>query len=167
MCWLIEAPGPRHGRQAPIAGATPQAPLHLRGVLAEQQFPRAAVARLELGGLDVLGPIRGLWEEVVDAKAGGEARLERPRRRVVLGWPAGRNVVPARSARRSPNENPLPPPASSSSFRHTGGFKDAEGDLLPPEVGGPPKVTLSLTCLDCHTEVLLAIENDTGQDIEA
>jgi hypothetical protein len=51
--------------------------------------------------------------------------------------------------------------------RHTGGFKDAEGDLLPPEAGGPPKVTLSLTCLDCHAEVLLAIENDTGQDIEA
>jgi hypothetical protein len=51
--------------------------------------------------------------------------------------------------------------------RHTGGFNDAEGDLLPPEAGAPSKVTLSLTCLDCHTEVLLAIENDTGQDIEA
>jgi hypothetical protein len=31
----------------------------------------------------------------------------------------------------------------------------------------PPKVTLSLTCLECHTDVLLAIEDDTGQDIEA
>jgi len=51
--------------------------------------------------------------------------------------------------------------------RHTGGFKEKEGDLLPPEAGAPPTVTLSLTCLDCHTEVLLAIENDTGQDIEA
>jgi hypothetical protein len=51
--------------------------------------------------------------------------------------------------------------------RHTGGFKDNEGVLLPPEAGGPQTVTLSLTCLDCHAEVLLAIENDTGQDIEA
>jgi len=53
--------------------------------------------------------------------------------------------------------------------RHTGGFQDKEGDPLPPEAGAPPTVTLSLTCLDCHshTEVLLAIENDTGQDIEA
>lgn len=51
--------------------------------------------------------------------------------------------------------------------RHTGGFKDNEGVLLPPEAGAPPTVTLSLTCLDCHAEVLLAIENDTGQDIEA
>ena len=51
--------------------------------------------------------------------------------------------------------------------RHTGGFKDKAGDLLPPEAGAPPTVTLLLTCLDCHTEVLLAIENDTGQDIEA
>jgi hypothetical protein len=51
--------------------------------------------------------------------------------------------------------------------RHTGGFNEAEGDQLPPEAGTPSKVTLSLTCLDCHTEVLLAIENDTGQDIEA
>ena len=49
----------------------------------------------------------------------------------------------------------------------TVGFKDEGGDLLPPEAGAPPTVTLSLTCLDCHTEVLLAIENDTGQDIEA
>jgi len=47
------------------------------------------------------------------------------------------------------------------------GFNDSEGDPLPPEAGAPPTVTLSLTCLDCHTEVLLAIENDTGQDIEA
>jgi hypothetical protein len=51
--------------------------------------------------------------------------------------------------------------------RHTDGSKDEEGDLLPPEAGAPPKVTLSLTCLDCHTDVLLAIEDDTGQDIEA
>ena len=51
--------------------------------------------------------------------------------------------------------------------RHTDGFKDKEGDLLPPEAGAPPKVTLSLTCLECHTDVLLAIEDDTGQDIEA
>lgn len=51
--------------------------------------------------------------------------------------------------------------------RHTDEFKDEGGDLLPPEAGAPPKVTLSLTCLDCHTEVLLAIEDDTGQDIEA
>jgi hypothetical protein len=51
--------------------------------------------------------------------------------------------------------------------RHTGGSKDEEGDLLPPEAGAPSKVTLSLTCLDCHTDVLLAIEDDTGQDIEA
>jgi hypothetical protein len=56
---------------------------------------------------------------------------------------------------------------SEPTLAHTGGFKDAGGDLLPPEAGAPPKVTLSLTCLDCHTEVLLAIENDTGQDIEA
>jgi hypothetical protein len=51
--------------------------------------------------------------------------------------------------------------------RHTDGFKDREGDRLPPEAGAPPKVTLSLTCLECHTDVLLAIEDDTGQDIEA
>ena len=51
--------------------------------------------------------------------------------------------------------------------RHTGGVNDSEGVLLPPEAGAPPTVTLSLTCLDCHAEVLLAIENDTGQDIEA
>lgn len=51
--------------------------------------------------------------------------------------------------------------------RHPGGFNDSEGVLLPPEAGAPPTVTLSLTCLDCHAEVLLAIENDTGQDIEA
>jgi hypothetical protein len=51
--------------------------------------------------------------------------------------------------------------------RHTAGFKDKEGDLLPPEASTPPKVTLSLTCLECHTDVLLAIEDDTGQDIEA
>jgi len=50
--------------------------------------------------------------------------------------------------------------------RHTDGFKDQEGDRLP-EAGVPPKVTLSLTCLECHTDVLLAIEDDTGQDIEA
>lgn len=49
--------------------------------------------------------------------------------------------------------------------RHTGRFKDNEDDV--PEAGAPPNVTLSLTCLDCHTEVLLAIEQDTGQDIEA
>ena len=51
--------------------------------------------------------------------------------------------------------------------RHTVGFKAEEGDLLPPEAGAPPKVTLSLTCLDYHTDVLVAIEDDTGQDIEA
>ena len=51
--------------------------------------------------------------------------------------------------------------------RHPGGFNDNEGVLLPPEAGAPQTVTLSLTCLDCHAEVLLAIENDTGQDIEA
>jgi hypothetical protein len=50
--------------------------------------------------------------------------------------------------------------------RQTDGFKDKEGDLLPPEADAPLKVTLSLTCLDCHTEVPLAIEDDTGQDIE-
>jgi hypothetical protein len=51
--------------------------------------------------------------------------------------------------------------------RQTEGFKDKEGDLLPPEADAPPKVTLSLTCLDCHTKLPLAIEDDTGQDIEA
>jgi hypothetical protein len=51
--------------------------------------------------------------------------------------------------------------------RHTDGFKDQEGDRLPSEAATPPKVTLSLTCLECHTDVLLAIEDDTGQDIEA
>ena len=48
--------------------------------------------------------------------------------------------------------------------RHTDESKDEEGDLLPPEAGAPPKVNLSLTCLECHTDVLLAIEDDTGQD---
>ena len=48
---------------------------------------------------------------------------------------------------------------SSVRRRYTGGFKDAEGDLLPPEAGASPMVTLSLTCLDCHTEVLLAIDD--------
>ena len=48
--------------------------------------------------------------------------------------------------------------------RHTDRSKDEEGDLLRREAGAPPKVTLSLTCLECHTDVLLAIEDDTGQD---
>jgi hypothetical protein len=46
--------------------------------------------------------------------------------------------------------------------RQTDGFQDKEGDLLPPEADTPPKVTLLLTCLDCHTEVPLAIEDDRG-----
>jgi hypothetical protein len=48
--------------------------------------------------------------------------------------------------------------------RHTDRSKDEESGLLLPEAGAPPKVTLSLTCLDCHADVLLAIEDDTGQD---
>jgi hypothetical protein len=51
--------------------------------------------------------------------------------------------------------------------RHTDNVKDPEGDLLPAAAGAPPKVALSLTCLDCHTDILVAIEEDTGQDTEA
>jgi len=51
--------------------------------------------------------------------------------------------------------------------RHTDNVKDPEVDLLPAAAGAPPKVALSLTCLDCHTDILVAIEEDTGQDLEA
>jgi len=77
------------GRQGPVGRATPEAPLDLRGVLPEQAPSHAAVARLELAGPDVLGEIGGLREEVVDAKARGEARLERPRRGGVAGGHEG------------------------------------------------------------------------------
>lgn len=51
--------------------------------------------------------------------------------------------------------------------RQTDGFKDQEGDKVPTAAGASQKVTLSLTCLDCHTGFLIAIEDDIGQDIDA
>ena len=44
--------------------------------------------------------------------------------------------------------------------RHTGGFNDSEGDLLPPEAGAPPTVTVSITVLldVSRTETLLLLK---------
>src|SRR5712692_56356 len=71
------------GGQGSVGGAAPEPSLHFRSVGAEERPAHATVARLELGVLNILGEIGGLREEVVDAKAAGEALLKRPRRGVV------------------------------------------------------------------------------------
>src|SRR6266542_1886958 len=69
--------------QRSVGRTVPESPLHLRRVGTKERAAHPAVARLEFRVLNILGKISGIREEVVDAKAVGEALLDRPRRGIV------------------------------------------------------------------------------------
>src|SRR5438552_453828 len=77
------------GGERPVGRATREPPLHLGRVDAEERPADPAIARLELRVLNILGEIGGLREEVIDAKAAGEAFLDRPGGGIVAGGEKG------------------------------------------------------------------------------
>src|SRR2546427_3036029 len=81
----VKLPSLGGGGRGARAGAPPGPPPPPGREGGKGRPPPPAVARLELRVLDILGEIGGLREEVIDAKAAGEALLDRPRGGLVTG----------------------------------------------------------------------------------